>query len=161
MRQTMTFSSIAQACVLAMLSAGCASGSMHTSELSLERAAPSNEPARYGRPSDVLTAAELSQARALSTADGVRQLRPTFLQATRTIAGGSIVAVAPAVFMNGAYIGGVDALETVTLGAVDEIRFIRPVQAHDFWGSSCPCNGGVIHVRTKRTGDASPSPTPW
>jgi hypothetical protein len=97
-----------------------------------------------------LSAAELVQARVTTTADGVRQLRPNFLQGIRTISGGAIVDVAPSVFLNGSYAGGVEALELVSLDAVNEIRFIRPAQAHDFWGSSCPCNGGVIHVRTKR-----------
>jgi hypothetical protein len=150
MRRTTIYPSIALACAIAILSTGCASVPAHSTSLSFDRAADSNEPSRIGRASDVLTATEMFDARIRTTWDGVRQLRPNFLQGVRTISGGAIMNVAPSVYLNGSYVGGAEALETVALDAVSEIRFIRPMQAHDFWGASCPCNGGVILVRTKR-----------
>jgi hypothetical protein len=64
-------------------------------------AAASKEPARYGRESDALTATELQLAHVATTADGVRQLRPSVLQSTRTIARVRIVVAPPSVFLNG------------------------------------------------------------
>jgi hypothetical protein len=148
--RTTTFSSIALAGAIAIALTGCATLPSYSASRSLDPAEDSSQPAHIGRRSDVLTASEMLDARVLTTADGVRQLRPNFLQGIRTISGGAIVNAAPSVFLNGGYVGGADALETVALNAVTEIRFIRPMQAHDFWGASCSCNGGVILVRTKR-----------
>jgi len=103
-----------------------------------------------GRASDVLTANELQLANVKSTADGVRYTRPEFLRSTLMVAQGSVVRVGPSVVLNGGFIGGPEALETIPLGVVDEIRYIRPSQAHDVWGASCQCAGGVILIRTKR-----------
>jgi len=162
---------MALACTTAILSTACASIPAHLTDLSLGRAADTSfspvhaadtslssdravettEPARHGRSSDLLTATELLQARAVTTAAGVRQLRPSFVRGIRSMTASGMVDVSPSVYLNGGYLGGLDALESVSLDAVQEIRFIRPAQAHDFWGSWCPCDGGVIHVRTKHT----------
>jgi hypothetical protein len=150
MRRTTIFPRAALTTAIAILSAGCASAPLHSTPLSIERVADAKEPPRYGRSSDVLTATELLDARVTTTAAGVRQLRPNFLQGMRAMTGTGMADVAPSVYLNGGYVGGVDALDAIGLDAVEEIRLIRPAQAHDFWGSSCPCNGGVILVRTKR-----------
>ena len=103
-----------------------------------------------GHPSDVLTANELQQANVKSASEAVRHTRPEFLRSTMIVSQGSVVSVGPSVVLNGGFVGGPEALETIALGAVDEIRYIRPAQARTFWGASCQCAGGVILVRTKR-----------
>jgi outer membrane cobalamin receptor len=75
-------------------------------------------------------------------------LRPDFLRGTPARTESGMVNVRPSVFLNGSHVGGLEALETIALDAVEEIRFIRTAQAQAFWGSYCPCTGGVIHVRT-------------
>jgi hypothetical protein len=97
----------------------------------------------------VLTASEFLRGNDVTTAEVVRHFRPRFLLGTLTPTGSGFSNVMPSVYQNGVYAGGLDALGTIPIGAVAEIRFIRPADAHDFWGPSCPCTGGVIHVRTK------------
>ena len=150
MRRATVYPTIVLSCAIAVLSTACASVPARSTSRSLERAADINEPARYGRSSDVLTSAELLDAHAVTTSAGVRQLRPSFLKGSRSMTVDGVVDVSPSVYLNGGDLGGIDELESVSLDAVQEIRFIRPAQAHDFWGAWCPCNGGVIHVRTKR-----------
>jgi len=136
---------------IVLVSTACASsGAGWSGESAALRDTPSNDPPRVGRASDVLTANELQEANVKSTADGVRHTRPDFLRSTLLVAQGSVVRVVPSVVLNGGFIGGPEALETIPLAAVGEIRYIRPAQAHDFWGASCQCAGGVILVRTKR-----------
>jgi len=171
MRRATIYPTMALSCAIAILSTRCASVPAHSADLSLGRAADTsfssvhaadtslspgrtvetNEPARHGRSSDVLTATELLQAHAVTTAAGVRQLRPAFVRGIRSMTASGTLDISPSVYLNGGYLGGLDALESVSLDAVQEIRFIRPAQAHDFWGSWCPCDGGVIHVRTKHS----------
>lgn len=100
---------------------------------------------------DLLTAAELRDLRPLTTLDGVRRLRPEFIRGTVVLNGNQPATVTPSVFLNGVYAGGLDALETIPLDAVEEIRYLRPSRAYDQWGFSCRCNGGAIQVTTKRS----------
>jgi len=132
------------------VSTACASNAGWSGESAALRDTPSNDPPHWGRASDVLTATELQEANVKSTADGVRYTRPEFLRSTTMVSQGSVVRVGPSVVLNGGFIGGPEALETIPLGVVHEIRYIRPAQAHDFWGASCQCAGGVILVRTTR-----------
>jgi hypothetical protein len=109
------------------------------------------EPARYGSTSETLTANELLTANVTSTQEGVRRRRPEFLRPVLLPTPDmGTVQTYPSVYLNGVYAGGVDALERVPLSVVDEIRFVRASQAKDRWGSYCPCNAGVIAVRTKK-----------
>lgn len=103
-------------------------------------------------PSDRILPAEFKRVRGMSAADAVRELRPHFLRAgTRYSAAG--VAVAPTVYVNDQYIGGAETLEIIGLQMVLEIRHLDAVTAKSLYGSYCRCDGGVIHVRMRRTQD--------
>lgn len=135
---------------VAAASAACA-GRAPVSGVSRQRAMEGSEPSRFGSSSETLTAAELLTANATSTPDGVRRLRPEFLRpALLPTPDAGTVRTYPSVYLNGVYAGGVEALETVPLSVVEEIRFVRAPQAKDWWGSYCQCNAGVIAVRTKK-----------
>lgn len=114
--------------------------------LSLDRAVTSGS-ARTG---DVLTAAELSLARGLVTAyDAVVRLRPGFLNPRdarmATVAGRGLL---PAVFVDGAYSGGVDVLRVFPASEVAEMRYVRPIEAMHRYGPDY--RAGVILVRLRR-----------
>ena len=116
----------------------------------MQRAIVNSEPSRYGSPSHMLTGAELKKAGVTSTEEGVRRLRPEFLRGTPTPAGARVVNVTPTVYLNEKYAGELDALRTIPLDAVEEIRLVRPNEARDFFGVLCHCDAGVILVRTHR-----------
>lgn len=104
---------------------------------------------RADAPSDVITAADLQSVAAANTGEAVRRLRPSFVR-PNAIPGNMDGALAtPSVYVDGSYLGGLEALELLLIDEVNEIRFIRANAAKNWWGSSCPCSVGVIHVRTK------------
>ena len=136
--------------IAAAASAACA-GRTPVSGISRQQAMGVAEPSRFGSSSETLTAAELLTSKATSTPEGVRRLRPEFVRPVLLpTPEGRTVPTYPSVYLNGVYAGGVDALESVPLNVVEEIRFVRAPQAKDWWGSYCPCNAGVITVRTKK-----------
>jgi hypothetical protein len=104
------------------------------------------------RSSDVLTAAELSAAPGVASAtayDAVVRLRPTFLSPRDARTG--IVAsrgALPAVFIDGVFVGGVDALRGITAFAVLEMQYVRPFDALHRYGPEY--RAGVIVVRLRR-----------
>ena len=106
---------------------------------------------RAGSRSETLTADELMKADVQTTAEAVRRLRPEFLRTTQVVGVDGPSRAYPTVYLNGTYAGRVEALELIALGAVEEIRFFRPAQAKEQWGSYCQCAGGVISVRTRPT----------
>ena len=109
----------------------------------------SAEVSRFGSASNVITSSELIEAKAQTTADGVRRLRPEFFRPTAIATPTGPSWASPSVYVNDVYAGGIEALEVIPLYAVDEIRFVRSVQGRAWWGPRCLCDGGVIVVRTK------------
>ena len=107
------------------------------------------EPPPGGSRSDRITALELTSVSG-TTADAVRKLRPEFLRAPdqRTSSGES--ATTPSVYVNGRYAGEASVLELIQLNVVLEIRYIGALAAKSMFGSYCPCDQGVIFVRTAR-----------
>lgn len=134
--------------VLLCASACATAAPPRVSDLRSERVNSTNEPPRIGARSEVLSRDELRNGSASSFAATLRQLRPEYFRTTMVpqVNGGS-AASGPAVYLNGVYAGGTAALETIPLDAVDEVRYIRPAQAREWWGAHCPCEGGVIYVR--------------
>ncbi|MGH7636336.1 MAG: hypothetical protein ACREOK_01690 [Gemmatimonadaceae bacterium] len=61
------------------------------------------------------------------------------------------MAAAPAVYVNGQHVGGVDALEIIAIGMVIEVRHLDAIAAKSMFGSYCPCERGVILVQMRRT----------
>jgi hypothetical protein len=134
----------------AVASAACA-GRTPVSGISRQQMIEVAGPSRFGSSSETLTAAELLTSKVTSTPEGVRRLRPEFLRLVLLpTPDGRIAHTYPSVYLNGVYAGGVEALETIPLSVVEEIRFVRAPQAKDWWGSYCECNAGVIAVRTKK-----------
>jgi len=84
----------------------------------------------------------------MTTAEGVRRLRPEFVRPTFAPGYPGGPPATPSVYIDGVYTGSVDVLDRILLDEVNDIRFIRPNEARGWWGWSCPCAGGVIHVRT-------------
>ena len=92
--------------------------------------------------------ADLRRVRGTTALEAVRQLRPDFLRISMRKMNETNAMPAVSVYENGRYIGGVDMLSGIPLGILVEIRRIEPVEAVILFGSTCPCDGGVILVRT-------------
>ena len=136
---------------LAAASSTACSSTTSLSGMSRQRTVPASDPARTGSSSQTLTAAELLTANVTTTSEGIRRLRPEFLRPLLTpTPAGTIARTHPSVYLNGVYVGGPEVLEGISLDIVDEIRFVSASHAKDWWGSSCPCDAGVIAVRTKK-----------
>ena len=106
-------------------------------------------PSRTG---DALIAADLSAAPGLANAtayDAVVRLRPGFLHPrdarTGTIASRGVL---PAVFVEGAFYGGVEVLRVISASAVAEMRYVRSFDAMHRYGPAY--RAGVILVRLRR-----------
>ncbi len=108
------------------------------------------QPPRRESSSAVLTSAELQRVPGRTLEEAIRQLRPEYLStnsAESVITGGD---PRPVVYLDNTLVGTVDALRTIPIGTVTEIRFLRPSAAHDWFGAMCPCDRGVILVSTSR-----------
>jgi len=132
--------------------AGCVTAPASQSTLLRQQGTAVSEPPRSGAPSDVLTASELLAPGVMTVGDGVRRLRPEFVRPAIVPGNPTGATVSPSVYINGGYVGGLDVLDRILLEEVEDIRFIRAWQARGWWGPSCPCAAGVIHVRTRRGG---------
>jgi hypothetical protein len=91
---------------------------------------------------------ELLKVQGSTALDAVRQLRPEFLRATSRTGVGTGGAPAVSVYENGRYLGGVETLSDIPLRVLQEVRRVEPVEAKSMFGSSCPCEAGVILIRT-------------
>lgn len=135
-----------------MGAAACVTAPASGSALLRQQGTAVSEPPRSGAPSDVLTASELVSPGVMTVGDGVRRLRPEFVRPAIIPGNPAGATTLPAVYINGVYTGSLDVLDRILLEEVEDIRFIRAWQARGWWGPSCPCAAGVIHVRTKRGG---------
>ncbi len=116
-----------------------------------ERLASFPDPDGVGRRSDVVTAAELGSVPAVSTIESLRQVRPEFFRPVRSaLDPHGTAAISPVVYVDDVYNGALENLETVPKRVVREVRFLRPMQAVERWGTSCPCAAGVILVVTNK-----------
>lgn len=131
---------------------GCVTAPASQSALLRQQGTAVSEPPRSGAPSDVLTASELVAPGVMTVGEGVRRLRPEFVRPAIVPGDLTGAAVLPSVYINGGYAGSLDVLDRILLEEVEDIRFIRAWQARGWWGPSCPCAAGVIHVRTRRGG---------
>lgn len=116
-----------------------------------ERLTSFPDPNGAGRRSDVVTAVELGSVPAVSTIESLRQLRPEFFRPVRSALDQlGATAINPVVYVDDVYNGALENLETVPKRVVREVRFLRPMQAVERWGPSCPCAAGVILVVTNK-----------
>ena len=117
----------------------------------VERLTAAPDARSTSRRADVVTANELESFPTASTIESLRRLRPEFFRPVRSSLDQHNTAGAnPVVYVDDAYNGGLESLETVPKDAVREVRFLRPIQAVERWGPGCPCVAGVILVVTRR-----------
>ena len=90
---------------------------------------------------------DLRQVEGFTALDAVRRLRPEFLQPSASRP--STISTPPTVYENGHYSGGADQLRDIPLGLVTKIQRLSSVEARILFGAFCPCDGGVISVKTK------------
>ncbi len=132
---------------LLVVASGCASV-RPTSTFAIRQQGALSDGPRADASSDVITVNDLRSVGAANTAEAVRRLRPSFVRPSLVPGSLDGVLATPSVYVDGNYLGGLDALELVQIDEVSEIRFIRANPARNWWGGSCPCSVGVIHVRT-------------
>jgi hypothetical protein len=97
--------------------------------------------------------ADLRKVQGTTAADAVRQLRPEFMRGGRRTNDAS--PPTPSVYVDGRHAGGVDVLSLIPLTPVVGILYLDAVAAKSLFGSYCPCEGGVVYVRTKSRRDLS------
>ena len=106
------------------------------------------EPPRGGKAGQI-TPSDLAKVRGTTAADAVRELRPEFLRPGGRRITPSSSPDGPSVYVDSRHAGGTDALSLIPLGAIVEVRYLDPVAAKGLFGSYCPCDAGVILVRTR------------
>ena len=112
--------------------------------------ATSTQSASQGRSGgrNLITAEELAAAAERNVFDAVQRLRPNWLRPRGTeTALGSVPVV---VYVDGMRRGGVDALSSLRLDEVTELRFLDGPDATLRYGTNV--GGGVIEVITRRGG---------
>ncbi|HTJ24376.1 MAG TPA: hypothetical protein VL383_18380 [Gemmatimonadaceae bacterium] len=151
MRATCTMRVVMTMCLGGATATACATFRGSSAGELRERLMSSPDLNGAARRSDVVTAAELGSIPAASTVESLRRLRPEFFRPVRSaLDQHGAAAINPVVYVDDAYNGALESLETVPKDAVVEVRFLRPMQAVERWGPSCPCAAGVIQVVTSR-----------
>lgn len=123
-------------CMLSLISgvlgiAACATGS--------GRSAPA--------PRDVLLADEIQGTSAVTAYDAVRQLRPEWLRRRGRSSIQNPRAEVLVVYLDGVRFGGPEALRTITIGGVREIRYLDANDATTRFGTGHA--GGALLIQTK------------
>ena len=98
--------------------------------------------------SDRVARSELAPLSELTFEEALRRLRPEWLRPSPTTRQASEPGVA-SVYVNDAYVGGLDALRLIPMDAVTDARYLTPSAARSWFGMFCPCAGGVILVSTR------------
>ena len=98
--------------------------------------------------SDRVARAELAPLADLTFEEALRRLRPEWLRPSPTTRQAAEPGVA-SVYVNDAYVGGLDALRLIPIDAVTNARYLTPSAARSWFGMFCHCAGGVILVSTR------------
>lgn len=98
--------------------------------------------------SDRLGRQELAPLAALGFEEALRRLRPEWMRLSPTTRQSAEPGVA-SVYVNDAYVGGLDALRLIPINAVTDARYLTPTAARSWFGMFCRCAGGVILVSTR------------
>jgi hypothetical protein len=93
----------------------------------------------------IITAEELQSATAANLYDAVRKLRPEWLERRRAASLRQEVELA--VYHDNMRVGGPDALRSIEIGAVRDVRFLSASEAQGRFGVGHPI--GAIVVRTR------------
>lgn len=98
---------------------------------------------------DVLTAKEIATLPSTASAlDALRLLRPRFLVPHGSPAPNDARGHPAIVYLDGQRVGLADALRTIPVAAIVEVRYLTPSTASLWYAPGHP--GGVILVRTRR-----------
>ena len=143
------FRTLAVSAVLSILAAAC-QPAMRSAALTTVDTDSWTQPPRREAPSNSVTGAELRATGQPALDEALRRTRANLLRATLVGSTGKPVAVSPSVYVDGSYLGGIDALGLVPPDAVVEIRRLSPSAARDWFGAACPCAGGVLLVTSRR-----------
>ena len=142
---------VATICLTGVAPMACATVHGRDTGQLVERLTAAPDAPGMSRKAEVVTASELASSPAASTIESLRRLRAEFFRPVRSALDQHSAAGAnPVVYVDDAFNGGLESLETVPKDAVREVRFLRPMQAVERWGPSCPCVAGVILVVTKK-----------
>lgn len=118
---------------------------MRTVDTDRGATAPSSFPEPRGR-TDIVAASEIARlGTAVNALDAVRLLRPEFLQSRGVSSRGEHLP--PTVYLDNVRLGSLQALETIPVGAIHEIRYLTPFTA-SLWLTP-ESLGGAILVRTR------------
>jgi outer membrane cobalamin receptor len=101
--------------------------------------------AQRGPSSDVLTRAEIESSRAANAYELLQQLRPQFLRSRGAFSVNDPRGGFPVVYINDMPHGDLNALRSILIEEIDEIRYISAADATTRWGTGHA--GGVIQVR--------------
>jgi len=80
--------------------------------------------------------------------EALRRIRPEWLRANPTARQAAQPGLA-SVYVNDAYVGGLEALRLIPIDAVTDARYLTAFAARSWFGMFCPCAGGVIVVSTR------------
>ena len=134
--------SLSLSLALTVAVAGCAArsaGSRPPADMS------SHPPAAPQERGDILGADEIATAKGASTAlDAIRQLRPLFLRRDARLNATDKGAVS--IYLNTMRLGGVEALATIPVSTIREIRYLTQTEAARFVKQNV--SGAVIQVVT-------------
>lgn len=95
---------------------------------------------------DLLLAAEIERTSASSAYDAVRQLRPEWLRRRGRSSIQNASAEALVIYLDGARLGSVSTLRSITVGSILEIRHLDATEATTRFGTGHA--GGALLIRT-------------
>lgn len=130
--------------LMAVTLAGCAAGGAHGAAPARLELAPTHTSALQ------IGTGELVMARhARNTLVALEQLRPGYRRTLGSFSRFGEPPAPPTVYINGAYAGPIDVLETVPVDQVADLRMIRPMEAMERYGAHIG-SGGVILVTLRK-----------
>ncbi|HEX7090816.1 MAG TPA: hypothetical protein VF192_11820 [Longimicrobiales bacterium] len=104
--------------------------------------------AQASRDRDVVTAAELAGVAASTAYEALQQLRPEYLRGRGVLSLETPTTALPVVYLDDIRAGGLEALHSIRVADIYEIRFYRAADATTRYGTGHP--GGAIVVTTQR-----------
>lgn len=138
---------ICTAFALLPLAAACGTAARSPGQPSTLLVSTATQPSTRAR-SDIIEYSEIQAARVHNAHEAVARLRPEFLGRMAAPVPADPNGGLPIVYLDGIRQGGVDALRTIPIAPILEIRFLSAAAASDEFGPYYP--GGVIAVRTRK-----------
>ena len=98
--------------------------------------------------SDHVAPQELAAFSDVSLEEALRRVRPEWMRPSPTARQAAEPGLA-SVYVNDAYVGGLEALRLIPIDAVTDARYLTPSAARSWFGMFCRCTGGVILISTR------------